>query len=128
MIQSSLAALVRLTRRSVSRQRLRTNDAKTMRTSRNLPKRSWQNLALIAVPAAVLVGIETYHATTILPDLARSRAAVVHTLQVIDAARTLDEAIQDVQRGERGFSPKRLHSRASLRSSARSASNVSRRA
>ena len=74
-----------------------------MRTSRNLPKRSWQNLALIAVPAAVLVGIETYHATTILPDLARSRAAVAHTLQVIDAARTLDEAIQDAQRGERGF-------------------------
>ena len=103
MIQSSLAALVRLTRRSASRQRLRTNDAKTMRTSRNLPKRSWQNLALIAVPAAVLVGIETYHATTILPELARSRAAAAHTLQVIDAARTLDEAIQDAQRGERGF-------------------------
>jgi PAS domain S-box-containing protein len=74
-----------------------------MRTSRNLPKRSWQNLALIAVPAAVLVGIETYHATTILPELARSRAAVAHTLQVIDATRTLDEAIQDAQRGERGF-------------------------
>ena len=103
MIQSSLAALVRLTRRSASRQRLRTNDAKTMRTSRNLPKRSWQNLALIAVPAAVLVGIETYHATTILPELARSRASVAHTLQVIDATRTLDEAIQDAQRGERGF-------------------------
>ena len=74
-----------------------------MRTTRNPPKRSWQNLALIAVPAAVLVGIETYHATTILPDLARSRAAVAHTLQVIDAARTLDEAIQDAQRGEQGF-------------------------
>jgi CHASE3 domain sensor protein len=59
--------------------------------------------ALIAVPAAVLVGIETYHATTILPELARSRAAVAHTLQVIDATRTLDEAIQDAQRGERGF-------------------------
>src|SRR6476660_3578928 len=99
MIQSSLAALVRLTRRSAARQRLRTNDAKTMRTSRNLPKRSWQNLALIAVPAAVLVGIETYHATTILPELARSRAAAAHTLQVIDAARSLDDAIQDAQRG-----------------------------
>src|SRR5580693_2313754 len=46
---------------------------------------------------------ETYHATTILPDLARNRAAVAHTLQVIDATRTLDEAIQDAQRGERGF-------------------------
>ncbi len=103
MIQSKLAALVRLTRRSALRQWPRMKDAKTIRTSRNLPKRSWQNLALIAVPAAVLVGIETYHATTILPDLARSRAAVAHTLQVIDAARMLDEAIQDAQRGEQGF-------------------------
>jgi CHASE3 domain sensor protein len=34
---------------------------------------------------------------------ARSRAAVAHTLQVIDAARILDEAIQDAQSGERGF-------------------------
>src|SRR6516165_2346030 len=99
MIQS----FVRLTPRSARRQRARTEAITTARTSRSLPKRFWQNLALIAVPAAVLVGIETYHATTILPDLARSRAAVAHTLQVIDAARTLDEAIQDAQRGERGF-------------------------
>jgi len=60
-------------------------------------------LALIAVPAAVLVGVETYQATTILPELARSRAAVAHTFQVIDTARALDEAIQDAERGERGF-------------------------
>jgi PAS domain S-box-containing protein len=103
MIQSKLATFMRLTPRSARRQRARTEAVKTARTSRSLPKRFWQNLALIAVPAAVLVGIETYHATTILPDLARSRAAVAHTLQVIDAARTLDETIQDAQRGERGF-------------------------
>ena len=103
MIQSKLATFVRLTPRSAQRQRARTEAAKTARTSRSLPKRFWQNLALIAVPAAVLVGIETYHATTILPDLANSRAAVAHTLQVIDAARTLDEAVQDAQHGERGF-------------------------
>jgi PAS domain S-box-containing protein len=58
---------------------------------------------LIAVPAAVLVGIETYHATTILPDLARSRTAVAHTFEVIDTARALDEAIQDAERGEGGY-------------------------
>ena len=103
MIQSKLATFMRLTPRSARRQRARTEAVKTARTSRSLPKRFWQNLALIAVPVAVLVGIETYHATTILPDLARSRAAVAHTLQVIDAARTLDETIQDAQRGERGF-------------------------
>jgi PAS domain S-box-containing protein len=103
MIQSKLATLVRLTRRSASRHGPRTKDSKTIRTIRDLPRRSWQNLALIAVPAAVLVGIETYHATTILPDLAHSRAAVAHTLQVIDAARTVDEAVQDAQRGEQGF-------------------------
>jgi CHASE3 domain sensor protein len=103
MIQSKLAALVRLTRRSAARRPPRTKHAKTIWTSRNLLKRSWQNLALIALPAAVLVGIETYHATTILPDLARSRAAVTHTLQVIDAVRMLDAAIQNTQRGEQGF-------------------------
>ena len=103
MIQSKLATFMRPTPRSARRQRVRTEAAKNARTSRDLPKRSWPNLALIAVPAAVLVGIETYHATTILPDLANSRAAVAHTLQVIDAARTLDEAVQDAQRGERGF-------------------------
>jgi PAS domain S-box-containing protein len=103
MIQSKLATLVRLTQRSASRQRPRTKDAKTIRTSGNLSGRPWQTLALIAVPAAVLVGIETYHATTILPNLAHSRAAVAHTLQVIDAARTVDEAVQDAQRGEQGF-------------------------
>jgi hypothetical protein len=86
MIQSKLATLARLTRRSASRQQPRTKDPKTIRTTRYLSRRSWQNLALIAVPAAVLVGIETYHATTILPGLAHSRAAVAHTLQVIDAA------------------------------------------
>jgi len=59
--------------------------------------------SLIAVPSAVLVGLETYHATAVLPDLARSQAAVVHTFQVIDTARALDEAIQDAERGERGF-------------------------
>ena len=75
-----------------------TEAPKTTRVSRNLPKRFWQNLALIAVPAAVLVGVETYHATTILPELARSRAAVAHTFQVIDTARALDEAIQDAHR------------------------------
>jgi len=35
--------------------------------------------------------------------LARNRAVVEHTLQVIDAARMLDAATQDAQRGEQGF-------------------------
>jgi PAS domain S-box-containing protein len=74
-----------------------------MRASRNFPKRFWRNIALIAVPSAALVGLETYHATAILPDVARRQAAVVHTFQVIDTARSLNEAIQDAERGERGF-------------------------
>jgi CHASE3 domain sensor protein len=62
-----------------------------------------QNVALIAISAAVLVGIETYDATSNLPDFTRSRAAVAHTFEVIDTARVLDEAIQDAERNERGF-------------------------
>jgi hypothetical protein len=81
-----------------------TEAPKTTRVSRNLPKRFWQNLALIAVPAAVLVGVETYHATTILPELARSQAAVAHTFQVIDTERALDEAVQDAERASAALS------------------------
>jgi PAS domain S-box-containing protein len=71
--------------------------------TRRLPRAFWQSLALIALPSAAFVGIATYHATAILPELAGSQAAVAHTFQVIDTARALDQAIQDAERGQRGF-------------------------
>src|SRR5437016_40936 len=74
-----------------------------MRTSRNLPNLFWQSLGFIAVPAAVLIGLEIYQTAAILPDLARNQEAVAHTFQVIDTARALDQSIQDAERGQRGF-------------------------
>jgi len=74
-----------------------------MGTGRRLPKALWQNLLLIAVPSAALIGLEIYDATAILPDLVRSQAAVTHTFHVIDTARALDQSIQDAERGQRGF-------------------------
>ena len=74
-----------------------------MWTWRHLPRGFWQSLALVALPSAILVGIEIYHATAIVPEVARSHAAVAHTLQVIDTARALDQSIQDAERGQRGF-------------------------
>lgn len=74
-----------------------------MWTWRRLPRGFWQSLALVALPSAILVGIEIYHATAIVPEVAHSHAAVAHTLQVIDTARALDQSIQDAERGQRGF-------------------------
>jgi PAS domain S-box-containing protein len=74
-----------------------------MWTRPHLAKSFWRNLLLIAVPSAALIGLEIYHATAIVPELARSQAAVAHTFRVIDTARALDQSIQDAERGQRGF-------------------------
>src|SRR5712691_10587826 len=70
---------------------------------RSLPKVFWQSLALIALPAAALVGLEIYHATGVVPDLGETRRSVSHTFQVMEAARMLDQSVQDAERGQRGF-------------------------
>ncbi len=74
-----------------------------LRTIRKLPRMAWLSLALIAVPSAILAGVEVYHATGIRPELARRQTSVAHTFQVLDTARALDRAIQDAERGQRGF-------------------------
>jgi PAS domain S-box-containing protein len=63
----------------------------------------WQSLALVAIPSVLLVVLDVYHALNVLPALSRSQQLVSHTFEVIDAARGLDQAIQDAERGQRGF-------------------------
>lgn len=59
--------------------------------------------ALILVPSLALLSIEVYRAASVLPNLWASQDQVVHTFQVIEAARGLDHAVQDAERGQRGF-------------------------
>jgi len=59
--------------------------------------------ALILVPSLALLSIEVYRAASVLPNLSASQDQVVRTFQVIEAARGLDHAVQDAERGQRGF-------------------------
>ena len=63
----------------------------------------FRSLILVIVPSLVLLGIEIYNAFSIVPNLQRSQAEVAHNFEVIDAARGLDHAMQDAERGQRGF-------------------------
>jgi PAS domain S-box-containing protein len=63
----------------------------------------WWGLALILVPSLALLGIETFQAAAVIPDVSQSQQQVVHTLEVISAAQALDHAVQDAERGQRGY-------------------------
>jgi PAS domain S-box-containing protein len=60
-------------------------------------------LALVLIPSFALLSIEIYRATSIVPNLQASQALVVRTFAVIRSARGLDHAMQDAERGQRGF-------------------------
>jgi CHASE3 domain sensor protein len=62
----------------------------------------WEGLALIVVPALVLVGIEIYQLVRNVPELRRSQDLVAHTMEVRATANALERAVQDAERGQRG--------------------------
>jgi PAS domain S-box-containing protein len=72
-------------------------------TDRNLVKPIWLALALIATPCLLLFGLEAYQAIRTVPELTRNQELVAHTVKIISAAHNLDAAIQDAERGQRGF-------------------------
>jgi PAS domain S-box-containing protein len=63
----------------------------------------WQGFALILVPALVLVGTEIYQLARNVPELRRSQDLVAHTIEVRATANALERAVQDAERGQRGF-------------------------
>jgi PAS domain S-box-containing protein len=63
----------------------------------------FRSLILVLAPSLILLGIEVYNSASIIPNLQRSQAEVAHTFEVIEAARGLDHAMQDAERGQRGF-------------------------
>ena len=67
------------------------------------PKGVWQGLALILIPGLIMIGIETYQVARIVPELRRTQDLVAHTIEVITTAQALERAVQDAERGQRGF-------------------------
>ena len=67
------------------------------------PKTAWQGLALVIIPAVVLVGLEVYQVVGTVPELKRSQDLVAHTIEVITQTQALETAIRDAERGQRGF-------------------------
>src|SRR5260370_32292631 len=63
----------------------------------------WQGLALILIPSVVLVGLEVFQIGRNVPELERSQDRVAHTIEVTTATQALERAIQDAERGQRGF-------------------------
>jgi PAS domain S-box-containing protein len=62
-----------------------------------------RGLALVLLPAVALVALEIYKAASLLPALRQSQAVIAHSFETIAAAHSLDQAIQDAERGQRGF-------------------------
>ena len=50
-----------------------------------------------------MIGIETYQVARIVPELRRTQDLVAHTIEVITTAQALERAVQDAERGQRGF-------------------------
>ena len=51
----------------------------------------------------MLIGIEIYQVSRNVPELRQSQALVAHTIEVITTAQALERAVQDAERGQRGF-------------------------
>jgi methyl-accepting chemotaxis protein len=73
------------------------------RSPRRLSNGLWSGLALLAIPALLVVGAEVYQLARNVPELRQSQELVEHTVQVITTAQALERAVQDSERGQRGF-------------------------
>jgi PAS domain S-box-containing protein len=72
-------------------------------TTADSPRGFWLPIALIAVPFVAALLIEGYEILAHAPILAQAREQVVHTFAVITTAEALDRAVQDAERGQRGY-------------------------
>lgn len=60
-------------------------------------------MALIVGPVLGLIGLQGYQALDRSPGIARSQQLVSHSIEVILAAQSLRGALQDAERGQRGY-------------------------
>jgi CHASE3 domain sensor protein len=70
---------------------------------RDFPNSLKIGASLIFLAALALTGLQMHQAIVRGNKLVESRELVVHTLQVIRTAQQLDRAIQDAERGQRGY-------------------------
>ena len=65
--------------------------------------RLWPALALIIVPFLGLIGMQGYEALSRLPRAALGQRIAAHSFRVIVTAHSLRSALQDAERGQRGY-------------------------
>ena len=70
---------------------------------RNSSHTLWLGCVLILVATLCLAGLEIYEGFSNAPQLQRERDLVVRTFEVITAAQAFDQAVQDAERGQRGY-------------------------
>jgi PAS domain S-box-containing protein len=67
------------------------------------PRGFRRGLALILVPSLLLVALEVYQAIGVVPGLRQSQALVARSFEVVAAAHSFVQAMQDAETGQRGF-------------------------
>jgi signal transduction histidine kinase len=71
--------------------------------SDSVRKTTWLGITLLALSCLTLTALNFYQTFAIQPAIERDRGLVTHTFEVIATAQQLDTAIQDAERGQRGF-------------------------
>jgi PAS domain S-box-containing protein len=70
---------------------------------REVPRYLWLGLALILASCLIHLGLEGYRGAWLDPQLTRGPQLVAHAFEVISTAQSLDHALQDAERGQRGY-------------------------
>src|SRR5262249_933818 len=70
---------------------------------RSIPRGLWVALLCIVVSFFVLIALETYLGLARIPKLAQDRERVAEMFQAIATAQALKTALQDAERGQRGY-------------------------
>jgi PAS domain S-box-containing protein len=72
-------------------------------TGPGLPRAMWLGLALIVAPGLVLLAVALYLAAAEAPELKQSRELVSRAFEVIVTAQSIEDALKDAERAQRGF-------------------------
>lgn len=79
------------------------NDPTQILKVRNLPPAMWLGLALITLSSLAHLWLEFDRGIRVAPQARLAPERVAHTYEVITTAQALDRAVQDAERGQRGF-------------------------
>jgi PAS domain S-box-containing protein len=74
-----------------------------MARNKSYPRAMWVGLALIVVSSLAHLWLEIDRGTRVAPQLKAGPEQIAHTYEVIATARGLERAIQDAERGQRGY-------------------------